>query len=324
MKWIVHNWSSPSRARYILIIASLLSSSASNADTMPSDWRTDYKLMCQAYYAKDDDKASTYADSTLNQILLVQDQTEKEVALDLTIRMLGFISANCERQQNYSQQETVLKNMLKAQQAKNDDSQSFQIKRAKQDLGACLVLEGKNKEAEVYLSKAVTNNGEKATVTGWRGNLDLLSRSQQAGDLDDSAKYGAAAVDDALSVKNTTEKTVALDQIIQQLQSASYRSKRGNDYPNQEKILKLILRAQEGKEASNTDQLTSTSYQSVSTMQQLATCLVMQGKDKEAETYDARAKEITARPMKESKEMLKNFQDQLERLQQPKNNKEQI
>ncbi len=289
-----------------------------------SDWRTDYKAMVQANYANDYDKATDYAKTTLDKVVGVSDQIEKNIALDQIIRQLRTINANYEKQQNYGQQEIVLKSILRANEAKSDDSSTYQITNARKNLAVCLILEGKNKEAEEYLPKSKRYKDEIIATSGWKRDLELLSHASKTDDRDNIYKYGKSAVDEALSVKNTTEKEVALTQILQQLQMNEYKFKNGKDYPSEEKMLKLILQlqqAQDSSESQKSQEMIFGNFQSTSTLKNLVTCLVMQGKNDEAATYDVQYKVRNEKMMKQIEQFQRNFQDQLLKQQQPPKDK---
>src|SRR5277367_1680424 len=107
-----------------------------------SDWKTDYKTMVGAYYAGDYDEATNDAKTCLDKIMHVTNQTEKKVALDELIRYLNMMGGRNGHQQNYSQQELLLKCKLKAKEAKyaDDSSNQYQLTQIRKDLATCLVL----------------------------------------------------------------------------------------------------------------------------------------------------------------------------------------
>lgn len=288
-----------------------------------SDWRTDYKSMVQAYNETNYDKAADYAKTAIDKVLAVSDQIEKNIALEQIIRQLQCLNARYERQQNYSQQESVLRSILRAEQGKNDDQSSFQVMNAKKNLAVCLVLEGKNKEAEKYLPNPKTSTAPSIAASGWKKDLDLLTQVNKTDDRTNTCVYAKNAVEEALSVKNTTERGVAFSQIQQQLQTAEFKFRNSKDYPGEEQILQLVLKLQQAQEAEKTPDMMFGNFQSGTTLKSLVTCLVMQGKDDEAATYDAQYKEATEKSMKQLKDWQKNFADQLQKLQ-PTKNKESI
>ena len=325
------------QALLIVFAINLVSNMAGYAAVSSSNWRTDYKAMVLAYNNNDYDKATEFAKSALDKVITVSDQTEKNVGLDEIIRHLQSINCRYEQQQNYAQQEVVLRVILKAQQAKNDDQASYQVDYAKKNLATCMILEGKTKEAKAFLSTSKYAGEDKIAAGGWKRDLDLLSqcnksvlsRSGTSDDRDSLCKYAKNAVDEALAVKNATEQDVAFTQILQQLQTTQYSFRNKKDYVHEEIILKLVLKIQQTQDAQNEKGAKSQqanqnpifgafqNYQSTNTLKELVTCLVMQGKDDEAATYDAQYKESTEKAMKQMNEWQKNLQDQLGKAQTP-------
>jgi len=332
-------------ALLIVFAINFLGNMATYAYASSSDWRTEYKAMVLAYNNNDYDKATNFAKSALDKLVTVGDQTEKNIALDEILRQLQSINCRYEQKQNYVQQETVLRSILRAQQAKTDDGASYQVDYAKKRLATCLVLEGKTKEAEKYLSKSNSLVQDKVAAAGWKRDLDLLtqcnkpgySRSLTTDDKENICKYAKKAVDEACSVKNATEQDVAFNQILQQLQTAQYTFKNNKDYANEETVLKLTLKIDQVQEAQKAQEAIKTqttqnpfvgafqNYQGTATLKELVTCLVMQGKNDEAAKYDTQYKDRTEKSMKQMNEWQKNLQDQLGKVQtQPTKGKDSI
>jgi len=282
-----------------------------------SDWRTDYSAMLQAYNLSDYDKATGFAKSALDKVLTVSDSTEKNIALEQIIRQLRTINFRYEHQQNYSQQELVLRMLLKAEESKTDKSMPYQITQAKKHLAVCLVLEGKTKEAEKYLPKSKNSTDAMSLAKGWKRDVELLKEANRIDDRENICKYANSATEDALSVKNSTEKDVAFNQVSQQLHAAKYKFDRNKDYAVEEQILKLILKVQKAEEVQQAEKPNSMFgyFQSTNTLRELVTCLVMEGKNEEAATYDAEYKAINAKVTQQAQDFQKSIQDQLLKLQ---------
>ena len=283
------------------------------ASEASSDWRIDYKSMVGGYYTGDYEGAIHDAKICLDKIMRLTDQTEKNVALDELIKYLNMIGTRNGRQQNYSVQEQLLKCKLKANDAKyaNDATNNYQSTQIRKELATCLVLEGKSKEAETYLTKQ-EKLGKSENLTGWKKDIELLSevnrgrRQNSEADPDKLCEYATNAVNNALSVKNATEKEVAVGQIVQQLTMAQYRYKNDKDYAHEEKILKLLLKIQDTS-VPDDDLGRGLPYQKINTLKELVTCLVMQNKDDEAGDYNKIYKDETDKANKNRQNYMKNL-----------------
>jgi len=316
------------KASLIICLVSLLNSPAMGAES--SDWRTDYKSMVGAYYTGDYDGAINDARTCLDKVMRVNDQTEKNVALDELIKYLNMIGGRNGRQQNYSQQELLLKCKLKANEARygDDSANEYRVTQIKKELATCLVLEGKSKEAETYLTKQEKLR-KSENLSGWKKDVDLLSEANRGrrvnsqADPDKLCEYATNAVNDALSIKNATEKEVAVSQIVQQLALAQYRYKNDKDYSHEEKILKLQLKIQEkqGAEDDWENWGMGVAYQRTNTLKELVTCLVMEGKDDEAADYNKTYKEEADKMTKNRKKYMKNLIEKATPVIEDKENK---
>ncbi len=310
----------------MICVAGLVNSSAIAGE---SDWRPDYRSMVGAYYTNDYQQAVSDASTCLDKIQRVKDQTEKNVALDELIKYLNMMSGRNRQQQDYAQQELVLKCKLKANEARyaDDSTHDYQITQIRKDLATCLVLQGKSKEAEAYLTKQEKIR-KSDNLTGWKKDLDLLSGANKDRQLnnhvdpDKLCEYATDAVDDALSIKNTTEKEVAFNQIIQQLTTAEYKYKNDKDYLHEEKILKLLLKMQDTQAPGDDWGVgMGVPYQRTSTLQELVTCLVMEGKDDEAAEYNKTYKEETEKTNKNLRKYMKNVIEKVAPAVDDKENK---
>jgi tetratricopeptide (TPR) repeat protein len=283
-----------------------------------SDWRTDYNAMVQSYNISDYDKATAFAKTALDKVLTVSDSTEKNIALEQIANQLRILNSRYEHQQNYSHQESVLRMQLKAEESKTDKSLTYVIARIKKNLAVCLVLEGKTREAEKYLPKAKTSMDAMSLAKGWKRDVELLKEANRSDDRENMCKFANISVEDVLSIKNSTEKDVAFNQLTQQLHRAKYKFDRGQDYGSKEQILKLILKVQRAQETQQVEKSSSPNfgyYPSTNTLKELVACLVMEGKNEEAATYDAQYKEINARATQQAQDFQRTIQDQLAKTQ---------
>jgi len=284
-----------------------------------SDWRTDYNAMSQAYQFSDYDRAADFAKSAVDKIATVNNPTERNIGLDQILQELNQLNCKYERQQKYAQQESILRAILKAEQAKQDEAQSYQITQAKKNLAVCLVLQGKDKEAEQYSSSPHNLSEGKVANSGWKKDLDLLSTANNTDDRDGIYKYASKAVEESLAVENPTEQGVAFDLLLQQLQTAKFKYTGGKNYPEEEKMLKLMLQIERAQESQKPSEPTlfglGRNYASISTLKELVTCLVMEGKNDEAATYDGQYKEKEAKMMQQVQDFQKSMQEQASKSQ---------
>ncbi len=307
------------------VLAINISFTRSYAAESFSDWRPDYKVMVGAYYTNNYDEAIEDAKTCLDKVVRLTNNTERTVALDELIKYLNMMGGRNGQQQNYAQQEKLLKCKLKANEAKYSENpaNNYQTDQVRKDLATCLVLEGKSKEAETYLTK--TEKPSKGPeLTGWKKDVDLLTQANMNRnrlpingpiDPDKVCEYATNTVNDILTIKNATEKEVAITQITPQLQTAKYRYKSDKDYPHEEKILKLLVKIQEISDTEDDFSIApglgvmGRAYLRISTLQELVTCLVMQNKNDEAADYNKMYKQETEQMAKRQQKLINSVAD---------------